>query len=272
MRTTVSNIAWPPERADEIAPRLIELGVEHVEIAPTTRWDDPSEPAKPEVLQYRDWWAARGITISSMQALLYGRPDLTIFDGEETREQTLAYLSKLCRLGGWLGATALVFGSPKNRRRRSLSHNQAVEIASEFFGSLALVAASHNTTVCIEPNPVDYGADFILNAADAAEIVRQVDHPGVRLHLDTACMYLAGDRPAEAIRRHSDILGHVHISEPQLGPVGGGPTDTPHAETAEALKSAGYDGFISIEMRAGAEPIGSVEQAIRFVADRYPAA
>ena len=37
------------------------------------------------------------------------------------------------------------------------------------------------------------GADFVTHAAEALELVRAVAHPGLALHLDTACMMLAGD-------------------------------------------------------------------------------
>ncbi len=269
MRLTISNIAWQPERADEVADSLSARGVENVEIAPTTRWSDPSTVSRADALEYREWWAGRGLRISSLQALLYGRPDLTILEDAERRDATLEYLSKICELGGWLGAKALVFGSPKNRLRRHLRHQTAVDIASEFFSKLAENATANGTTVCIEPNPVDYRADFILNAADAAEVVRQVDHPGVRLHLDTACMYLAGDPPGEAIRSNADILAHVHISEPQLGPVGV-ETQVPHGETAEALRAIGYAGFVSIEMRASADDeLGAIARAVEFTSANY---
>ena len=45
----------------------------------------------------------------------------------------------------------------------------------------------------MEANPPEYGADFVTRAAEAIELVKAVNHPGFRLHLDTGCMTLAND-------------------------------------------------------------------------------
>lgn len=268
MTITMSNIAWPPARSDEVAEYLSTEGVHHIEIAPTIRWEDPSSVDIEDARAYRAWWNSREIAISSMQALLYGRPDLTIFDNAEIRRSTSEYLGSICRLAGWLGAGPLVFGSPKNRLRGKLPQDEAFEVAIEFFAGLAPVAAEHGTAICIEANPVAYGADFILDAGEAASIVRAIDHPGIALHLDTACMYLAGDHPADVVAKYADILHHVHVSEPDLAPVGG-VSDVPHVEMATALATIEYENFVSIEMRSTTDPFPAIKRAVSFAQAVY---
>ena len=60
-------------------------------------------------------------------------------------------------------------------------------------GPMLDVAEAAGTTVVMEANPPEYGADFITRAGDAIELVHLVSHPGFRLHLDTGCMTLAND-------------------------------------------------------------------------------
>ncbi|HVE85340.1 MAG TPA: sugar phosphate isomerase/epimerase, partial [Myxococcales bacterium] len=115
MKLTASNIAWKPAEDETAAAALRSVRAEGVEIAPTAVWPRPLESTQQQRLEYRRWWEERGLKISSLQALLFGRPELRIFGDEEGRKATFEYLAGMIRLGGELGAAALVFGSPKNR-------------------------------------------------------------------------------------------------------------------------------------------------------------
>src|SRR5438552_1722928 len=97
----------------------------------------------------------------------------------------LEYLSKISWLGGQLGAGPLVFGSPKNRIRGDLTFDEALKIAVPFFRSAAGNAQKNGTILCLEPNPPEYGCDFVTNTREALSVVEQVAHPGFRLHLDS---------------------------------------------------------------------------------------
>jgi sugar phosphate isomerase/epimerase len=168
-----------------------------------------------------------------------------------------------------LGAGALVFGSPKNRRIECTPANIARDIAVDFFGQLADVAAAAGTTIVLEANPPDYGADFIVRAAEAIDLVQAVNHPGLRLHLDTGCMLLAGDPVARTLDDGFSLIRHFHVSEPKLGPPGSsGRID--HEAFAGELRGRGYAGWVSLEMR---EPvpfsIGGLTDSIRWMLDRY---
>lgn len=247
MKVAVSNIAWPAEQDTVVAEALAGVGVTGIEVAPTKIWPAPLEASDAHVDAYRGFWEARGISIVAAQALLFGRTDLTLFEDAATRQRTLDYLSGIARLCGRLGAMALVFGSPKNRRAGGRERTTVWQEAIDFFGRLGEVAAAEGTAVAIEANPPEYGADFLTTAAEALELVRAVDHPGCRFHLDSACMTLAGDDPAKVIPQASDLLVHFHASEPYLAPVGQGGID--HGCYAESLAAAGYGGWVSIEMR-----------------------
>lgn len=249
MRIGISNIAWPASDEERAADLLCGLRVDGVEVAPTKTWPDLLAVSDAEVERFRSLWERRGIRVIAAQALLYGRPELTLFGSKETRDATLAYLKEVVRLCAALGAGALVFGSPKNRRRGELELTEAWSVAIDFFAELGEAAVESGTAVVIEANPPYYGADFITRAADAIQLVRDVGSPGFRLHLDVACMDLAGDPPAETIASARDLLAHVHVSEPDLAPIGTRGLD--HSPYAAALRAAGYGGWCSVEMRGG---------------------
>ena len=259
MKLAMSAIAWEPPDDHAAARILSDHGFSGVELAPTKIFARPDAATEAEIAACRSAWEKRGLRIVAMQALLFGRPDLTVFG--DRREATLAYLSDVVRLGGGLGAGALVFGSPRNRARGSLSISQAWPRAVEFFGRLGAVAAEAGTCLCIEPNPPRYGADFIVDSKEALRLVEEVASPGFGLHLDAACAQLAGEDFPARIRASAPVLRHVHISEPYLAPVHAGGTIDLSA-IAAALRDVSYGGYVSIEMKpAGLE---AVRAAARF--------
>jgi sugar phosphate isomerase/epimerase len=269
VKLAVSNIAWPAAGQEPVLAALRSLGVAAVEVAPTKLFPDPSAATPAEVDAARGWWADQGFSVVAAQALLFGRPELTLFDSAETRERTLDYLARVLAVCGRLGAGACVFGSPKNRRRGDVPEAVARDTAVSFFRRLAAHAAGGGTTVVLEANPPRYGADFITRAADAIDLVRAVNRPAFRLHLDTACMTLAADPIAETLAVGSPLLGHLHVSEPDLAAPGqGGAVD--HAAFAAELARCGYAGWVSLEMR---EPtpfaVAAVDAALRFVQGAY---
>lgn len=270
MKLAVSSIAWANEEEEAVADRLRALNVTHVEIAPTKLWADPTIVAADEARAYVAWWADRGIEVSAFQSMLFTRPDLKIFESEQNRRETVSYMSKFLELAGIMGARKLVFGSPKNRQRGEMDMARANDIARKFFDELGGIAEKHGVVLCLEPNAPQYNCDFATNAADGAGLVKSVNNPGFGLHLDTACMALAGDDIESSIRDNRDILEHFHVSSPMLEQVEQR-DDVDHAAAAQALRNINYDKLVSIEMKPG--EIGTnlerVERAVSFARSVY---
>jgi sugar phosphate isomerase/epimerase len=167
----------------------------------------------------------------------------------------------------------MVFGSPRNRLRGTLSQPEAMRQAVPVFREIGDVCAAAGTCLGVEANPPQYGGDFLLTWREAAELVALVDHPGVGLHLDTACTVMAGDDPVAAVTACADRIRHFHVSAPRLGPVGTEPDvegeAIDHAGVAAVLRASGYSGFVSIEMRRTDTPVPSVAHAMDFARAQY---
>jgi sugar phosphate isomerase/epimerase len=269
MRLAFSNLAWPAENDAELLPALPELGFASLEVAPTRLWADPLARSGEEVAAARAAVESAGLRIVALQSLLFQRPDLQLFGDADARRGLLDHLAGMARLASGLGATRLVFGSPGNRRRGELPVEQADEIAVEVFTELGGVAADLGVCFCIEANPEAYACDYLTDAVASTAFVRAVGSPGVRLHLDTACMALAGDDAVQRIHDGADVLAHVHASAPQLGQVGpDGPVD--HAAVAAALRAADYEGHVSVEMLPQTDDVpGAVRRTAEFVRKTY---
>lgn len=133
MKIAISNIAWHSHEEESIATVMQELGVKGVEIAPTKVWQSPLAASDSEVTSYRNFWESKGIQIVAMQALLFGRPELTIFQNAEKRKETFEYLCGMIILASKLGIKNLVFGSPKNRIIGNMDINEVEKLAISFF-------------------------------------------------------------------------------------------------------------------------------------------
>jgi sugar phosphate isomerase/epimerase len=270
LRLAVSNIAWDPADDDAIAAILRREHAGGVEIAPTKWRERPFDASPSDVAEYRRAWEDRGLEIVSLQALLFGRPDLQLFGTEASRAAMSDYLRRVIDFAATLGAYALVFGSPKNRIRGTLSATEATAIATDFFRDLGAHAHAQRTAICIEANPPAYGCDFITTTREAVDLCRAIDHPGVRVNADLGGMTISGESPAETLPLARDVIGHFHASEPHLAELGAG---ADHASAASGLASINYDGWISIEMRAvgGDGNVAAVDRALRVARKAYAA-
>jgi D-psicose/D-tagatose/L-ribulose 3-epimerase len=132
-------------------------------------------------------------------------------------------------LGEFTGA-----GPTEDEKKRSVEHLRA---ASEY-------AEPHGVTVVVE-----YLNRFELyltnTAADAAALVREVDHPNCRMMYDTFHAHIEEKDPRAAIESCKDVLVHVHLSENDRSTPGHGQIDWD--TTVAALKAIGYDDWYVIE-------------------------
>lgn len=269
MRLSISNIAWDVGDDAMVAAMLRHHGVDAVDVAPTKYFPDPSEATAEAVGRVKAWWADRGVGIVGMQSLLFGTSGLNLFGDAAIRRAMLAHLRQVCRVGAGLAASRLVFGSPRNRDRAGLTDDAAQAIAIGFFRDLGDIAADAGLVVCLEPNPSRYGCNFMLTTDETAAVVSAVDHPAIRLQLDTGALVLAGEAPDRVIAEHAALVGHVHLSEPDLVPLGDGGID--HRPIAAALARHLPGQVAAIEMLApkGETPMVAVQRALAVAAVTY---
>ncbi len=267
MRLSVSNLAWPADEEDAAFALLRRLGVQGVEVAPTrlANWDALSQS---QLADYRARIEDAGLVVSSLQAILFGRPDLQLLGEGAAFTDLLDHMRHVSAIAATLGASALVFGSPRNRLTDGLSPAEAWQRARDRLRQVGEITAASGVVFGIEPVPAVYGGEFLAPWRDVLRMVREVDHPGIRVHLDTGCVSLGGDAIGEAVRTSAPQLAHFHAAQPQLASFDE-PTPA-HAEAAEALRSIAYGRWLAIEMReqTGA-PLAAIETAVRFVSETY---
>ena len=179
------------------------------------------------------------------------------------------YLGQICRVAGALGIRNMVFGSPRNRDRSGLGDEQCKKMAYDFFSRLGDLAQKEAVTICLEPNPTFYGANFMTTCLETDEMVRFIDHPHIKMQFDTGALAINGENPQEVLARSSDIITHIHASERNLVPLGDG--DTQHDNMARAAKKYLPSHIVTIEMRATInEPhLSAIERALQVAISSY---
>lgn len=272
MRLAISNLAWDTSEDESVLALLKLHGVDAIDVVPGKYFPKPMDASHADITKVKDWWAKRGIQITGMQSLLFGTTGLNVFGPQESRAAMLVHLGAVCRIGGALGATRIVFGSPKNRDRSGLADEETMEMAVSFLQRLGDIAASEGVEICLEPNPPCYGANFMTTSAETAHVILAVNHPAIRLQLDTGAMAINGEDPADVLSKFGKLVGHIHASEPNLVPLGDGGTN--HKDVFAALSKQQPDALVSIEMLATQEEphMVSIKRALEVAIKCYPPA
>jgi sugar phosphate isomerase/epimerase len=267
MRLSVSNLAWPTPADDQAFATLADLGVQGIEVAPTrlAAWDGIT-PAR--LTSYRARLEDSGLVVSSLQAILFGTAGLSLLGERASFDALLAHMRRVTEIAAALGAGVLVFGSPRNRLRGDMPAVDAWSLAQDRWREMGEVTAAANVVIGIEPVPPFYGGDFLTRWGDVLRMVREVDHPGVRVHLDTGCVALGGDRIEDAVTAAAPWLAHFHAAQPDLASFAEPAAN--HADAAAALTASNYDGWVAIEMREQPDdPLGATAAAVHTVQALY---
>ncbi len=86
---------------------------------------------------------------------------------------------------------------------------------------------------------------FLNTAAAGAAYVRRVGHPNFRILYDTFHANIEEADPQKAFSENAAEIAHVHVANNDRGVPGRGHIDFP--ATFQAIKSSGYDGWLTIE-------------------------
>ena len=253
MKLAVSNIAWAPADRKEAYALLRAHGVRGLEIAPALFFDRAADPFIPDDVEAERALAAMreaDLALVSMQSLLFGVEGAALFEGGDAQDRFCSAMLRAIDLAGRFSIGNLVFGSPRQRNiPDGVSVEAAEAIAVPIFRRLGDAAGRAGTKLGIEFNPAAYGTNFLNDVDAAAAFVERVDHAAVTLILDLGAMHMNGEfaRIGEVAASYADLISHVHLSEPRLGPA---PASAAQAATVlSAMTNAGYPGWLSIEMK-----------------------
>jgi len=163
-----------------------------------------------------------------------------------------------------IGGRKLVFGSPQQRNvLDGQTYDQVWQHAVRVFRELAEHAQEREVHLCIEPLGRTE-TDFVCTAAEARRLVDDVDRPAFRMMLDVKAMAEDEQPMPDIVRASAGYMAHFHANDANLQGPGFGETD--FAPIADALRSIGYDDYVSVEVfdfRAGPQRIA--HESLRYL-------
>jgi D-psicose/D-tagatose/L-ribulose 3-epimerase len=236
----------PLERQCEYAAGL---GYDGLEIAPFTLSASPEKISTAEAAKIRATIEASGLVVTGLHWLLVKPEGLSLTDPDATvRARTVAVMIRLTALCAELGGAVLVHGSPKQRQiAPGESHADAWSRLQDGLAQVALAAASAGVIYCIEPLSRRETA-LVNTIAEAAELVRAIDHQNLRTMIDCSA---AGQTEADPIPSLIDqwmptgLIAHLQVNDPnRRGP---GQGEMKFAPILAALKRNHYAGTIAVE-------------------------
>jgi len=238
---TFGDLPW-----SQVCETVGGLGYDGIEIAPFTfapSVDDVSPEQRRDIKQVA---ADNGLQIVGLHWLFVSPPGLHIHTVDDAvRNRTRDYLRSLIDFAGDLDAPVMIFGSPGQRKLENGDYEGAWKRTQEAYHDVLPQLAARGVTLCQESLPGP-DCDFINIAAEAAQMVREVDHPNFRLMLDVKSMSAEADTPEQIIREQCHLVRHVHAND--VNSRGPGFGDTDFKPVAAALKDCNFTDYVSVEV------------------------
>ena len=235
---------WKLEDALSFAARA---GYDAIEIAPFTIANDVTAIPATERARIREAAARAGIAISGIHWVLVQAEGMYLTHPDAgVRARTAKYLGDLVDFCADIGGRTIVVGSPKQRNLMpGVTPEQAWDWARETFAPAVARAAERGVTICLEPlAPAE--TNFINTAADAIRFVQPFQSAHFKIILDVKAMSSEAKPIPQIIRESWPHFAYFHANDKNLKGPGFGEVD--FKPIAAALREAGYDGVVSVEV------------------------
>lgn len=247
MRFAICNELFEGWPLYEIAAFVADLGYQGLELSPFTFCEHVTELSAADRRQIRQTLESTGLEVVGLHWLLAKTAGFQLNDADaHVRERTAQYLLDLIDCCADLGGEVLTFGSPQQRDvPASRAEEEAWKSTLEIMHRCGVRAQERGVIFCVEPLS-SKETNFIVNVDEAAEMVRQVGHPGLQMMVDTKAMSHDPRPIPEQIQRVHPLFQHVHANDPNLRGPGMGELD--FQPVLRTLRTLNYARWISVEV------------------------
>jgi sugar phosphate isomerase/epimerase len=247
MRFGICNEIFQGWSLDDTFTYARKAGYDLVEIAPFTIAKSVTEISPSERQRIRDSAARIGIGISGLHWVLVQaegkyltHPDAAI------RANTAEYFVQLVDCCADLGGTRIIVGSPKQRNvMEGVTREQAWDWASGVFRDAVKRAEDRDVVICFEPLAPSE-TNFVNTAEEGRKFAAQFASPAMSIILDVKAMSSESKPVSQVIRESAGRFAYFHANDVNLKGPGFGDVD--FYPIAAALRDAGYDGVVSVEV------------------------
>ena len=247
MKFAICNETFPDWSFEKACHFARECGYTGLEVAPFTLAKYATEVGPARRAELRKAATAEGLEIIGLHWLLAQTEGFYLTTPDPAvRSATAEYLCELVRLCADVGGHVMVLGSPKQRNLLpGVSHEEGMRWAADTLRRVVPELERHGVTLAIEPLGPEEG-DFLHTADLGAELMRMVDSPSCRLHLDVKAMSTEPTPIVEILRKHQASMAHFHANDPNRRGPGMGEVD--FSPIFETLREIRYNGWVSVEV------------------------
>lgn len=167
-------------------------------------------------------------------------------EDEGTRREGIDYLKSCVRKAAEIGSSFMsgVIYSAMGRRIDRIPGDVYWERAAAALKEVAKFAQDYGIGIGIEP--INRYESFLVNTAEQGlRLLRLIDEPNVKLHLDAYHMNIEENNFYDPTKLASPYLCHYHMSESHRGTVGTGTVNWD--EIFRGLADGGYHGIVGME-------------------------
>jgi sugar phosphate isomerase/epimerase len=265
MRFAICNETFQGWSWEKTCQFAAQLDYDGIEIAPFTLAEDVRSLDAAARREIRRTAERVNLEVVGLHWLLVSPKGLSVTAPDPAvRQATTDYLVALTDFCADLGGRVMVFGSPKQRQ---IPDGETAETAAvRFMESLrpALDCASkHGITICLEPLPPPE-ANFLLTLEEAVTLMRRLNHPAAKTIFDVKSASSEGRPLPDLINDYAPYIAHVHANDANRRGPGFGETD--FQPILQALQTAGYAGFVSVEVfDYSPDPQTIASQSLRYL-------
>jgi sugar phosphate isomerase/epimerase len=218
------------------------------------------------VTEIQEALKGRNIQVSAICA---GFSGFVLSTEQTVRDEFFSTMKTIIAAAGELGSTGVIMVPAFNGQKPCLPHTQETRnFLCEQLVILGDFAVEHGTTVILEPLNRNE-AFFLRQVADAAAICRDANHPGVRCMGD---FWHMSEETSDfgALMSGGNYLQHIHIASRKRRsmPSEDGEADN-YVEGFKALKTLGYDKYISYECGCQGDRNIVVPQSVQLLKEQW---
>ena len=174
------------------------------------------------------------------------------------RQRAIEFASSIIGAAGILGAPTII-GSMQGRQEGNVPREQALDWLGEALSTLAEQAAEYEVSLLYEPLN-RYETNLFNRQAHAAEFLRTLRSPNLKLLCDLFHMNIEEPSIPDALRAVGNLVGHVHFADSNRHAIGWGHTNV--KPIIDALRGISFQGYLSAEVLPLPDSIAAARQTM----------
>lgn len=247
MKFAICNETYQGWSFEDTCQHIARTGYDGVEIAPFTIRDDPRDLDANDAARIKSAVSDSGLEVVGLHWLLVKPSWLNLTTPDTLLQQdTIDFAVHLAEFCQSIGGRVLVWGSPKQRDvHPDWEYHDAFNRAADLLSKISQKIEDLEVVIAMEPLARSE-TNFLTTAAETVSLVKLINHPSIKLHLDVKAMSDEEKTIPEIITDSREYVAHFHANDPNMRGPGFG--DVEYEPIVTALRKINYSGYVSVEV------------------------